>query len=283
MPRVRIARDPRVALALAPVGSGLHPSPVPLSCTAKGTVYGTKPKSWYMMNDATATRRIANYARVSTEEQAAEGVSLDAQDARCRMWADLHGATVVESIADAGVSGKTMRREGIARMWALVNAGSVDTVVVTELSRLTRSARDFANVVADLTEAGVSVVSIDNGLDTSDMCGRLVAGILSYVNAFEREQIGQRTRAALAQVRAEGRHIGRPPVGFTSEGGRLVVADPERVALAQRAAAMHAEGASYRTIAHTFNREGIATGSGGGKWHAPAIGRLMRAATAAAA
>lgn len=236
-----------------------------------------------MMNDANATRRIATYARVSTEEQATDGVSLDAQESRCRMWADLHGATVVESIIDAGVSGKTMKRDGIARMRSLVNAGEVDTVVVTELSRLTRSAKDFANVVAELTEAGVSIVSIDNGLDTSDMCGRLVAGILSYVNAFEREQIGQRTRAALAQVRAEGRHIGRPPVGFTSEGGKLTVSDPERVELAQRAATMHAEGTSYRKIADTFNDEGIATGSGSGSWHAPAIGRLMRAAIAAAA
>lgn len=234
------------------------------------------------MND-TATRRIAIYSRVSTDEQAAEGVSLDAQESRCQMWAELHGAIVVESIADAGVSGKTMKRDGIDRLWSLVNAGSVDTVVVTELSRLTRSARDFANVVADLTEAGVSVVSIDNGLDTSDMCGRLVAGILSYVNAFEREQIGQRTRAALAQVKAEGRHIGRPPVGFTSEGGKLVVSDPARVELAQRAATLHADGSSYRTIAETFNAEGIATGSGSGSWHAPAIGRLMRAAIAAAA
>jgi len=238
-----------------------------------------------MMND-TATRRIAIYSRVSTDEQAAEGVSLDAQASRCAMWAELHGAIVVEAIADAGVSGKTMRRDGIARLWSLVNAGEVDTVVVTELSRLTRSARDFANVVADLTESGVSVVSIDNGLDTSDMCGRLVAGILSYVNAFEREQIGQRTRAALAQVKAEGRHIGRPPVGFTSEGGVLVVADVERVELAQRAAAMHAIGTSYRTIANTFNAEGIPSGNAGrnpnARWHAPAIGRLMRAAAAAA-
>ena len=236
------------------------------------------------MNDTATARRIAIYTRVSTDEQAVEGVSLEAQADRCAMWAELHGATVVETITDAGVSGKTLRRAGIDRLHELVEAGTVDTVVVTELSRLTRSARDFANVVAELTESDVSVVSIDNGLDTSDMCGRLVAGILSYVNAFEREQIGQRTRAALAQVKAEGRHIGRPPVGYTSEGGILKPADPERIELARRVAAMKADGRSLRSIAEALNGEGIATGSGrsGSRWHASSVSRLLRAATVAA-
>jgi len=239
------------------------------------------------MNTTATPRRVAIYTRVSTAEQATEGVSLDAQASRCRQWADLYAASVIEVIADAGVSGKTLHREGITRLWELVNAGEVDTVVVTELSRLTRSARDFANVVADLTESGVSVVSFDNGLDTSDMCGRLVAGIMSYVNAFEREQISQRTRDALAQVKAEGRHIGRPPVGFTSEGGKLIPADSERLTLARRAAALKRAGYSLRAIASAFNAEGIATGSQhrsgyqtatAAQWHPASVSRLLKAA-----
>lgn len=224
----------------------------------------------------TAARRVAIYTRVSTCEQAAEGVSLDAQESRGRMWAELHSARVVEVVTDAGVSGRTMQRPGVDRLWELVNDGQVDTVLVAELSRLTRSARDFANVIADLDDAGVSVVAIDNGLDTSDMCGRLVAGILSYVSAFEREQIGQRTRAALAQVKAEGRHVGRPPRGFTSVGGQLEVADDDYLSKARYAFEQHEQGTSYRAIAATFNGAGVPTGSGSGLWHASAVGRLVK-------
>ena len=233
--------------------------------------------------NATAANRIAIYARVSTAEQAAEGVSLNEQVQRGESWATAYGATVVATIRDEGVSARTMQRAGIARLWQLIDAGEIDAVWVADLSRITRSARDFANLVADLDARGVALVSVRESMNTADTCGRLVAHIMAAVAQFEREQTADRTRAGMAQAKREGRHIGRPPVGFTSEGGRLVVADPERVALAERAAAMHAEGASYRTIADTFNREGIATGSGSGKWHAPAIGRLMRAATAAAA
>ena len=174
MPRVRIARDPRVALALAPVAGGLHREPVPLCCSVKGTLYGTTPKDGYSMN-ATAANRIAIYARVSTAEQAAEGVSLNEQVQRGESWATAYGATVVATIRDEGVSARTMQRAGIARLWQLIDAGEIDAVWVADLSRITRSARDFANLVADLDARGVALVSVRESMNTADTCGRLVA------------------------------------------------------------------------------------------------------------
>lgn len=231
------------------------------------------------MNDHPSIRRVAVYTRVSTHEQAVEGVGLSAQESRGRQWADLYGAEVVEVVGDAGWSGGTLERPGISRLWELVNEGAVDGIVVAELSRITRSSRDFANLVADLRQAGVALVSIRESLNTGDTCGQLVASIMAAVAQFEREQTAERTREALAQVRREGRHIGRPPVGFTSKDGELVPDDPARIDLALRAVRMSTDGATLRAIADTFNAEGIPPGSGrrDARWHAPAVSRLLRA------
>lgn len=269
MPRVRVAKSGFVSWRLAGV---------PLSCTVNGTFHGTKRQSGGTMNSVAGTNRIAIYARVSTAEQATDGVSLNEQVSRGEKWADAFQARVVATIRDEGVSGKTLNRPGVAKLWQLIDAGEIDAVWVADLSRIARSARDFANLVADFDARGIALISVRESMNTADTCGRLVAHIMAAVAQFEREQVADRTRAAMAQAKLEGRHIGRPPVGYTSVEGALQVADVERVALARRAAAMHSAGESYRAIAEVFNVEGVATGSGSGKWHAPAVGRLLRAA-----
>src|SRR5687768_10814177 len=83
--------------------------------------------------------RAVGYVRVSTERQAGEGVSLDAQEAKIRAMVAVQDAQLVELVVDAGASGKNMERPGLVRVLALVEARKVDAVIITKLDRLTRS------------------------------------------------------------------------------------------------------------------------------------------------
>lgn len=175
--------------------------------------------------------RLIVYARVSTDGQAVEGVSLADQEARCRAYALAGGHEVVRVETDAGVSAKSLERPALARALSAVQRGEADAVIVTKLDRLTRSVRDLE----ELIESGVQVVSLGETIDTTTAAGRMLVRLLGTVAQWEREAIGERTKAALAHLRDTGVKLGRPPL-----------TTPEQ---AQRARELRAGGATYDQIA----------------------------------
>jgi DNA invertase Pin-like site-specific DNA recombinase len=126
-------------------------------------------------------------------------------------------------------------------------------VVVTKLDRLTRSLLDFA----ELAER-VPLVVLEQGFDMTTSHGRAMAGMLAVFAQFERELIGERTRAGLSVIRSQGRPISRP----------AVVDQPE---VAERVAAMRASGMTLQAIADTLNRDGIPTIRGGTTWRPSSV------------
>jgi DNA invertase Pin-like site-specific DNA recombinase len=96
------------------------------------------------------------YVRVSTEKQADFGVSLEAQSEKVRAMAVVQGAELAEVIIDAGESAKSLNRLGMARLLSLVDAGAVNIVIIAKLDRLTRSVKDFSELLERFTRQGVS-------------------------------------------------------------------------------------------------------------------------------
>src|ERR1039457_2781356 len=137
------------------------------------------------------------YVRVSTEKQADFGVSLEAQSEKVRAMAVVQGAELADVIIDAGESAKSLNRPGMARLLALVDGGTVDTVIIAKLDRLTRSVADLAVLLKRFERRGVSLVSVADALDTRSAAGRLVLNIMVSVSQWEREAIGERTRDAM--------------------------------------------------------------------------------------
>src|ERR1043166_7218669 len=154
------------------------------------------------------------YARVSTDKQADQGVSIEAQTARVRAMATVQGAELLEVIVDAGQSAKNMDRPGLQRLLQLVNDGRVKAVIVSKLDRLTRSVRDLGDLLDLFEKKGVALVSVLELLDTSSASGRLVLRIMASVSEWEREAIGERTREALRHKRAQGERVGNIHYGF---------------------------------------------------------------------
>jgi DNA invertase Pin-like site-specific DNA recombinase len=136
------------------------------------------------------------YARVSTP-----GQKLDAQlDA-------LIQAGCVKTFSDQ-VSGTTAARPGWEQLRTYLRPG--DTVVVTELSRMSRSLTHLLDIVADFEQQGIALVSLREHIDTATATGRCFLAIMGAMAQMERELKAERTAAGRASAKARGRTGGRP-------------------------------------------------------------------------
>ncbi len=218
------------------------------------------------------------YVRVSTAQQADNGESLHLQRSKIRAMAEVQGAESVEVIVDAGESAKSLRRPGMSQLLALVASGSVDTVIILKLDRLTRSVRTLADLLDTFDRNGVSLVSVGESLDTGSAAGRLVLNIMTSVGQWEREAIGERTREALASMKARGLRIGNVPFGHAlSPDGVSLVECPEEQRLISIINGLRSKGHSLRAIATELNRQGYSTRSGSA-WRHQYVANIARAA-----
>lgn len=212
------------------------------------------------------------YIRVSTQGQAEEGVSLEAQKAKITAWCELNGYELQSVFTDAGLSGKTMNREGLQA--ALKAAGSGMALVAYSISRLARSTRDMLDIAERLETKGADLVSLTEKIDTTTAAGRMVFRMLAVLAEFEREQIGERTKSALAHLRAKGEVYAPIPFGYQAIEGRLVEVKAEARVVAE-IIRMRGRGAALREIAHQLNTAGI-DGKRGGKWHASTVRYVLK-------
>jgi DNA invertase Pin-like site-specific DNA recombinase len=194
---------------------------------------------------------VYGYARVSTERQADQGVSLDEQIRRIEGRALEQGWQIAEVFVERGVSGSVPlgdRPEG-ARLVAVLQPG--DTVIAAKLDRMFRSALDALNVIRDFQRQRISLWLLDLGGDVSgDGIARLVLTILAAIAEFERERIGERIRDAKRHQRRSGQYLGGDrPFGWRVGGdGMLIENEAEQRALADMRA-MRDAGISFRNIA----------------------------------
>lgn len=232
-----------------------------------------------------AHSRAILYVRVSTASQADHGTSLAAQREHLLAYAERHRLQVVEVIEDAGESASSLDRPGLARALAMIEQGDADVLVATKSDRVARNLRDLLNLAHQLDGHGAAIALTDDPFDTSTPQGRLMVQVQGAFAEMERSMIAERLQAGRTRARAKGVRFGRPPVGLTSKRGALAVADPERVAVAQRAAAMKAAGDTLQSIADTFNAEQVPTGSNrpGTRWHPSSVSRVLTTAAAIAA
>src|ERR1700688_4378349 len=182
--------------------------------------------------------KVVGYARVSTEEQASGGVSLEAQQQQITGYAMMKGWQIGEFFIERGVSGSVSlaeRPEG-RRMLEAVAAG--DVIVTSRLDRACRSAADALGTLEELKAEGVGLHMIDLG---GDVCGngisKLVFTILSAVAEGERDRIRERIRDAKRHLASQGIYGGgKKPLGFdvvqAGDDKRLVPNPHEQAALA---------------------------------------------------
>jgi site-specific DNA recombinase len=234
-----------------------------------------------------AASRVVGYCRVSTEGQAEEGISLDAQQEKIVQYAETYDLRLVGVFVDAGLSAKNLEREGLRDALRYLKKKRADGLVVVKLDRLTRSVRDLGELIETyFGKDGAQLISINERLDTSSPAGRLMLHILGSVSQWEREAIGERTRDALAHLRDQGVQLGGTPLGFErledvdDAGRRVLRAVKDEQATVALITKLHARGLSLREIAAELAENGRRT-KRGGRWQAQTIANVLARAAAA--
>ena len=217
------------------------------------------------------------YARVSTDEQASNGVSLAQQEARVRAYATAKGLTILDILVDDGVSGKTLDRPGLQEIMRLCELGEVAHVIVLKLDRLTRNTRHLLSLTEDLFLARkVELHSVSESLDTSSPHGRFVLTLFGGLAQMEREQIAERTRNAMAYKREQKQPTSHPPLGFKANGRKeRMIAVPAELETVKRILGLWRRGQSYRTIARHLDSQDVPT-KRGGRWGSETVRKVVQ-------
>lgn len=152
------------------------------------------------------------YARVSTNDQQ----TLPMQSRAMREYAARRGWAIVLQIREVG-SGAA-KRKAREKLLEAARRREIDVVLVWRLDRWGRSVTDLLATLQELEHLGVGFVSLTEALDLTTPAGRAMAGLLAVFAAFEREILGERTRAGLSQVRLNGKRLGRPATAVVHAG-----------------------------------------------------------------
>ncbi len=161
--------------------------------------------------DGVQKPRIAGYIRVSTEDQAREGFSLDAQATRLRKYCEAKGWSLIGIYRDE-TSGRETARPDYRRMMA--DMETWDILLVVKQDRIHRNVRNFYEMVDELRANGKQFASVEESIDTTTATGWAFIGILAIWAQLESDQISERVRKAMPVARAKNFHLGRPPIGF---------------------------------------------------------------------
>ena len=199
-------------------------------------------------------KRVFLYARVSTEEQAVHGLSIEAQTAALEEWAKANGHKIVGTYIDAGISARkpATKRPALQRLLADIEAGKGDLVVFTKLDRWVRNVAWYYKVQEVLEKYHVDWRTIHEDYDTSTASGRLKINIMLSVAQDEADRTSERIKAVFANKRAKNEPTsGRLPKGYRLEGKKAVL-DEEKAPMVRAAFDMYFETGSISKVIKSF-------------------------------
>lgn len=219
--------------------------------------------------------KLIGYTRVSLDKQAEQGCSLDAQAEKIRQYASLYGIELVEVIVDGGFSAKDMNRPGLQKALDKLKRKEADGLIIYKLDRLTRSVMDLGRMVQTHFSKGSTLISVVEQIDTSSASGRMVINLLTVVSQWEREAIGERTKAVMQHKRARGEYVGEAPFGWrVGPDGVRLEENPDEQRVIRLIAKLRDGGLSIRQIATRLNAEQVP--ARGKQWHRTSVERVLR-------
>ena len=217
--------------------------------------------------------RVAIYTRVSTEDQAKEGFSLEAQRERLQAYCLARDWPVAATYIDDGHSGRNTKRPAYQRMMA--ERDRWDALLVIKMDRIHRNARNFMEMMDNLREWGKDFVSATESLDTSTAMGRFVMDIIQRIAQLESEQIGERVYMGMSQKAKVGPGIlgFQPPLGYELREG-LLVANAQDAEIVREMFDRCIAGRTLDEIAAELNEEGYRT-KRGTEWTAVKVYHIL--------
>lgn len=159
------------------------------------------------------------YARVSSEQQ-----SLNRQLDQLKKY-----GVDTKNIYNEKITGTKKDRPELLKLLGYARPG--DVIVITDLTRLSRSTKDLISLSEQLKDKGIELVSLKETIDTTTATGKMMFGMLSVLAQFERDQISERTKEGLNSARARGKVGGRPAVDKKSIDNALMLYDAGNISI----------------------------------------------------
>lgn len=200
--------------------------------------------------------RAAIYTRVSTKEQAREGLSLALQAKMCEERARKDGAVTVEVFEDDGYSGtKASNRPALQRL--LARLSDFDALYVYRQDRLGRNTAEVLQMVGDFIRSDVQLRSLNESVQLESPGGRAMFGVSSVFAEMEAALARERINDAMEELRAQGRHLGNPPFGYRRGKDKTAPMEPHPVEapIVRELFARYAAGEPLKVLARWLNTE----------------------------
>ncbi len=223
--------------------------------------------------DAKLTK-VAIYTRVSTEDQAKEGFSLDAQLEKLRSYCKARDWEIRGEYIDDGYTGRNTKRPAYSRM--IKELDKWDLLLVIKMDRIHRNSKNFMLMMEYLKKEGKEFVSMSESLDTSTAMGRFVMDIIQRIAQLESEQIGERVYIGMEQkARTSGGMLGfNIPFGYYYSDGFLYI-NHEEATVVENIFTWYKNGRSMGEIVNMLNEAKVPTKKGG-IWAKKTISKILK-------
>ncbi|WP_234447066.1 recombinase family protein [Virgibacillus salexigens] len=207
----------------------------------------------------TDIKKVAIYCRVSTEEQASEGYSIDAQLDLLRQYAKLYGWQVSHEYIDEGISGKSIKgRPAMQRLVSDIEKEEFQAVLVWKISRLSRNMLDTLVLLDKFEKYNVKFISYSENFDTGSPIGRLVLQLMASIAEMERNTLSENVKLGMKQRALQGEWNGGIVFGYDSIEKELIINQQEAKVI-QLIFDQYAKGKGLKAIANYVNKQGYRT------------------------
>lgn len=198
------------------------------------------------------TEKVGIYVRVSTEEQAKEGISIDAQIDRCKAFCKARSWKVFRIYTDAGYSAGSMDRPALKNLFDDITNKKINILLVYKIDRFSRKLKDLISILEDLQSKGVNFTSVTEQIDTTTAMGEAFFQIIGVFAQLERGMVKERVELAFDKKVSSGETLNRAPMGYLYRNRKLVV-NEEGAEKVREIFNMWASGVHYKDIAKKFN------------------------------
>jgi site-specific DNA recombinase len=218
--------------------------------------------------------RAAIYTRVSTEDQAKEGFSLDAQLDKLRSYCKARDWIIANEYIDDGYSGRNVKRPAYSKMMSEMDKW--DLLLVIKMDRIHRNSKNFMLMMELLNNNKKEFASMSESFDTSTAMGRFVMNIIQGIAQLESEQIGERVYIGMEQkAKTNGGVLGfNIPYGYNYLDGNLTI-NEEESKIIKNIYSWYKEGKSMGEIAKMLNSTKVPT-KRGGFWAKKTISTILK-------
>jgi len=209
--------------------------------------------------------KVSIYIRVSTEDQAREGYSLEVQREYLEAYAMREGYEVFKVYCDDGISAYSTRRPALQKLLADAKAKRFELVLVHKIDRFSRNLRDLLNLVDELSVCGVGFKSVTEPFDTTTSAGKLMFQQLGSFAEFERNRISERVFPGMVKGVQQGNWQGArfSPFGYSySKEKKLLEIDKREADIVKLIYTMYLAGKSTHEICEYLNRKKHQTRTG---------------------